>query len=120
MTRGRIAVQIQTARRFQDTMQFQQAIAHHHEIRHHVVLAQKAAQRLNHLRRVGIRLMTSAHTTVSRNRVRARQMQNFLKLAFRLFAPMPRIFERDDLRFGRVPFRRFEQQVVIAFEDDPV
>ena len=78
-------------------MHFQQAIGHHREIRHHVVLAEEGAQRFHHLRDFGV--------------VAFHQLAEFI---LRLPAPVPRILEGGDLRVGFVALRRFEQQVVIA------
>ncbi len=74
-------MQMQTAGRLEHAMQFQQTVRHHHEIRHHVVLAEERAQRGHQLGDVGIRLV-----------------QDFVELALGLLAPMPGILERGDLR----------------------
>ncbi len=41
-------------------------------------------------------------------------MQQFVVLALRLLVPMPPVLKGLDLRLARDPFRRLEEQVVIA------
>src|ERR1039457_6422514 len=41
-------------------------------------------------------------------------MHQFVELALGLFAPMPRVFKRRDLRLALVPLGRFEQEIVVA------
>ena len=41
-------------------------------------------------------------------------MNDFIELALGLFAPMPRVFKRRDLRLALVPLGRFEQEIVVA------
>ena len=57
MTRRRVAVQVQAAGRLQHPVQFHQPGGHHHQIGHHLVRADEAAQRLDHLGHVQRRVL---------------------------------------------------------------
>ena len=64
-------------------VELEQAVGHHGQVGHHVVLAEETAERLHHLGDVGIG-----------------RVHQFVELALGLFAPMPRVFKRRDLRLG--------------------
>ena len=49
MTRGRIAMQVETASWFEDAMKFDQARRHHREIRHHGRMFQETVERFHQL-----------------------------------------------------------------------
>ncbi len=95
MARGRIAVQIERAGRFQHAPQFDQSHRHHGEIGHHVVFAQGRAHGLEHDRGVG---------------VRARQ--HVVERPFGAFVPVPGIAEGFDLRRRFFAGRRLEKHIV--------
>ena len=78
-------------------MKLEQAVGHHGEIGHHVVLAQETAERLHHLGDGGVG-----------------RVNQFVELALGLFAQMPRVFKGRDLRLALVPLGRFEQEIVVA------
>ena len=100
-------------------MELEQAVGHHGEVGHHVVLAEETAERLHHLGHVGVG-----------------RVHQLVELAFGLLAPMPRVFKRRDLRgaviLGRAALLRrlsaapadrqvspttngrFEEEVVVA------
>ena len=48
MAGGRVAVQVQAAGRFQHPVQFHQARGHHHQVSHHLVLADESVHRVQH------------------------------------------------------------------------
>ena len=80
MARRRITVQIEAPRGLQHPVQFDQPHGHHGEIGHHVIFAQKAAHRAQHLGGGGVG--AAAHR---------------LKGIFGRVAPMPCVVERLDL-----------------------
>ena len=47
--------------------------------------------------------------------IRIRLVEKFIEHPFRLFAPVPGIVERGDLRLAAMALWRLEKQVVIAF-----
>jgi hypothetical protein len=78
-------------------VEFEEAVGHHGEIGHHVVLLEEFSEREHHLGHVGIGGVFEIG-----------------KLALGLLAPMPRIFECGYLRVGFVALRRFKEYGIIA------
>ena len=78
-------------------MELEQAVGHHGEVGHHVVLAEETAELLHHLGDGGVG-----------------RVHQFVELALGLFAQMPRVFKGRDLRLALVPLGRFEQEIVVA------
>ena len=95
MARGRVAVQIERARRFQHAMQFDEPHRHHGEIGHHVVLAEKLPHRHQHGRGVGIA-----------------RLHHLVERLLGAWRPVPSIVEGLDLRLRLVPVRRLEKHVI--------
>lgn len=79
-------------------MQFEQAIRHHGQVGHHVVLPEKTAKGLHHRSYGGVGLV-----------------KQLVELLFGLRIPMPRIFECFDLSGAVRALWRLEQEVIIAF-----
>ena len=95
VARGRIAVEVQAAGRFQHAVQFDQADRHHRQIGHHVVVAQEAAHGVQQVERLG---MAAARDPVEG--------------VLRAVVPVPAILERGDLRIGGRAGGRAEEDVV--------
>ena len=91
------AVEVERAGGFEDAVKLEQAVGHHGEVGHHVVLAEETAERLHHLGDVGVG-----------------RVDQFVELALGLFTPMPRVFKRRDLRLALVSLGRFEEEIVVA------
>ena len=81
MACGRVAVKIQRSGVFQDSMQFQKAICHHHQVGHHIVLAKELTERSHNLSYLSVGLR-----------------KNLDEFLFRFLAPMPGIFKCLNLR----------------------
>lgn len=88
---------LQRAGGFEDAVKLEQAVGHHSEVGHHDFLAEKFSERQHHLGSFGVLAVN-----------------DFVELALGLFAPMPRIFKRRDLRLALVALGRFEEEIVVA------
>ena len=97
MARGRVTVQVQASRILQHPSQLHKAAGHHHQIGHHVVVAQKLPQRRQNIG----------------NRAALRVPQQLVELPLRLLAPMPRILKGRDLGTRPTVLRRCEECVVV-------
>jgi hypothetical protein len=97
VARGRVAVQIQAAGRFQHAVELDQPRRHHREIRHHVVLTEKLLHRAEQVGDVGI---AARHHLVKGLR------------GFR--AIVPAILERLDLAVRGRALGRLEEDVVVG------
>ena len=96
MARRRVAVEVKAPGGLQDPVELKQAVRHHGEVRHHVVLAEELAQGLHHLGNIGVALVYYLG-----------------ELFFGLVAPVPAVVKGRYLRVRLVPFRRLEEQVVV-------
>ena len=72
-------------------MELEQALGHH------VVLAEKGAERLDHLRQVGVRAV-----------------DDVVVFALGLLVPVLGVLKRLDLRLAVLPLGRFEEEIVVA------
>src|SRR5579864_2859800 len=72
MTCRRIAMEIDASGGFEDSVKLEQAVRHHDEVCHHIVLAQERAESADHFRHIGIGLM-----------------EQVFEFGFGLLAPMP-------------------------------
>ena len=69
----------------------------HNSRSHHVVLAEKGAERLDHLRQVGVRAV-----------------DDLVVFALGLLVPVPGVLKGLDLRRAALPLGRFEEEIVVA------
>ena len=92
-------MEIERAGGFEDTVEFEQAVGHHGEVGHHVVLAKKGTERLNHLRQIGVRAV-----------------DNLIIFALGLFVPVPSVLKRLNLRLTALSLGRFEEEIVARLE----
>lgn len=90
-------MEVEGAGGFEDAVELEQAVGHHGEVGHHVVLAQEGAQSLHHLGHVGVGLV-----------------EELVKFALGLRVPVPRVLEGFNLRLARLSLGRFEQEIVVA------
>ena len=97
MTRGRVAVQVEAAGRFQDAVQLDQTGGHHDEVSHHLVASDEVEQGADGFG----------------DFVRRVQDQGFVS-GFGCFAPVPGVFKGGDLGFAVGAAFGFEEHIVVA------
>ena len=94
---GRGQFQIERAGGFEDAVEFEQAVGHHGEVGHHVILPEEGPERLNDLRKVGVRTL-----------------DDLAVFALGLLVPVPGIFKGFNLRLAALTLGRFEEEIVVA------
>ena len=97
MARGRVAMEIEAARGFEDAMQFHQTRGHHRQIRHHGGGSEKAVEGLHHVHDGGVRAIVHK-----------------LGVGLRGVRPIPGVGEGVKLRLAGFPGSLAEKDVVIG------